>query len=165
MCSHIRKLCNLHPLSTSSRFGRVIPELSQATEGHPIAFGFAFRLSFGSGSRRKGPSYRVAKNLFSENLKSRLGFDWSECQHVNHGDFDTSEILFSAKKSWGTLYLIFWLSVYSKFHLSRDTHENTRASTHSSVPRKMSNPPPDQQIAPRGTRNQHIGQLLSLIHI
>ena len=45
-------------------------------------------------------------------------------------------------------------------HLSRDTHENTRASTHSSsVPRKMSNPPPDQQIAPRGTRNQHLGQL------
>ena len=45
-------------------------------------------------------------------------------------------------------------------HLSRDTHENTRASTHSSVPRKMSNPPPDQQIAPRGTRNQHLGQHL-----
>ena len=45
-------------------------------------------------------------------------------------------------------------------HLSRDTHENTRASTHSSsVPRKMSNPPPDQQIAPRGRRNQHLGQL------
>ena len=45
-------------------------------------------------------------------------------------------------------------------HLSRDTHENTRASTHSSVPRKMSSPPPDQQIAPRGTRNQHLGQHL-----
>ena len=45
-------------------------------------------------------------------------------------------------------------------NLSRDTHENTRASTHSSVPRKMSNPPPDQQIAPRGTRNQHLGQHL-----
>ena len=44
-------------------------------------------------------------------------------------------------------------------HLSRDIHENTRASTHSSVPRKMSNPPPDQQIAPRGTRNQYLGQL------
>ena len=46
----------------------------------------------------KGPSYRVAKNLFSENQKSKLGFDWSECQHVKHGDFDISEILFSAKK-------------------------------------------------------------------
>ena len=44
-------------------------------------------------------------------------------------------------------------------HLSRDTHENTRASTHSKIPRKMSNPPPDQQTAPRGTRNQHLGQL------
>ena len=55
----------------------------------------------------KGPSYRVAKNLFSENQKSKLGFDWSECQHVKHGDFDISEILFSAKKSWGTFYLIF----------------------------------------------------------
>ena len=62
--------------------------------------------------KRKSPSYRVAKNLFSENIRSRLGFDWSECQHVKHGDFDIiSEILFSAKKSWGTFYLIFWLSV------------------------------------------------------
>ena len=43
--------------------------------------------------------------------------------------------------------------------ISPETHENTRASTHSSVPRKTSNPPPDQQIAPRGTRNQHLGQL------
>ena len=50
----------------------------------------------------KGPSYRVEKNLFSENQKSKLGFDWSECQHATHGDFDISEILFSAKKSWGT---------------------------------------------------------------
>ena len=131
----------------------------------------------------KGPSYRVEKHLFSENQKSKFPFDWSECQHAAHGDFDISEILFSAKKSWGTfseeLYLF-----YSKFmrsappsvpniqsrhwylHLSRDTHENTRASTHSKIPRKMSNPPPDQQTAPRGTRNQHLGQLcLSLIHI
>ena len=50
----------------------------------------------------KGPSYRVEKNLFSENQKSKLGFDWSERQHATHGDFDISEILFSAKKSWGT---------------------------------------------------------------
>ena len=50
----------------------------------------------------EGPSYRVAKNLFSENQKSKLGFDWWECQHLKHGDFDISEILFSAKKSWGT---------------------------------------------------------------
>ena len=50
----------------------------------------------------EGPSYRVEKNLFSENQKSKLGFDWSECQHATHGDFDISEILFSAKKSWGT---------------------------------------------------------------
>ena len=50
----------------------------------------------------KGPSYRVEKNMFSENQKSKLGFDWSECQHATHGDFDISEILFSAKKSWGT---------------------------------------------------------------
>ena len=50
----------------------------------------------------EGPSYRVEKNLFSENQKSKLGFDWSECQHATHGDFDNSEILFSAKKSWGT---------------------------------------------------------------
>ena len=50
----------------------------------------------------KGPSYRVEKNLFSENQKSKLGFDWSECQHATHGDFDISEILFSAKMSWGT---------------------------------------------------------------
>ena len=50
----------------------------------------------------KGPSYRVEKNLFSEDQKSKLGFDWSECQHATHGDFDISEILFSAKKSWGT---------------------------------------------------------------
>ena len=124
----------------------------------------------------QGPSYRVEKHLFSENQKSKFPFDWSECQHAAHGDFDISEILFSAKKSWGTfseeLYLF-----YSKFmrsappsvpniqsqhwylHLSRDTHENTRASTHSKIPRKMSNPPPDQQTAPRGTRNQHLGQL------
>ena len=50
----------------------------------------------------KGPSYRVEKNLFSENQKPKLGFDWSERQHATHGDFDISEILFSAKKSWGT---------------------------------------------------------------
>ena len=50
----------------------------------------------------EGPSYRVEKNLFSENQKSKLGFDWSECQHATHGDFDISEVLFSAKKSWGT---------------------------------------------------------------
>ena len=50
----------------------------------------------------EGPSYRVEKILFSENQKSKLGFDWSECQHATHGDFDISEILFSAKKSWGT---------------------------------------------------------------
>ena len=55
----------------------------------------------------QGPSYRVAKNLFSENQESKLGFDWSECQHAKHGDFDISEILFSAKKSWGTFYFIF----------------------------------------------------------
>ena len=40
-------------------------------------------------------TYRVAKNLFSENQKSKLDFDWSECQHVKHGDFDISKILFS----------------------------------------------------------------------
>ena len=52
--------------------------------------------------KTKGPSYRVEKNPFSENQESKLGFDWSECQHATHGDFDISEILFSAKKSWGT---------------------------------------------------------------
>ena len=47
----------------------------------------------------------------------------------------------------GDFYFLFsGCLFYSKFHLSRDTRENTRASTHSSVPRKMSNPPPDQQI-------------------
>ena len=60
-------------------------------------------------SKIKGPSYRVARNLFSENQKSKLGFDWSECQHVKHGDFDISENLFSAKKSRETFYLIFGL--------------------------------------------------------
>ena len=64
----------------------------------------------------EGPSYRVAKNLFSENQKSKLGFDWWECQHLKHGDFDISEILFSAKKSWGTFYFIFGLSVLFEVH-------------------------------------------------
>ena len=50
----------------------------------------------------QGPSYRVEKNLVSDDQKSKLGFDWSERQHAAHGDFDISEILFSAKKSWGT---------------------------------------------------------------
>ena len=86
--------------------------------------------------------------------------------------------MFSAKKSWGTFFFYFLVVCFIRsscgvlhrvfhissqhwyLHLSRDTHENTRASTHSSVPRKMSSPPPDQQIAPRGTRNQHLGQHL-----
>ena len=50
----------------------------------------------------EGPSYRVEKNLFSENQKSKLGFDWSECQHAKHGDFEKRKKSVFAKKSWGT---------------------------------------------------------------
>ena len=47
--------------------------------------------------------------------------------------------------------------------ISPETHTRTHGQARTvrrSVPRKMSNPPPDQQIAPRGTRNQHLGQHL-----
>ena len=64
------------------------------------------------------------------------------------------------RSSCGVLHRVFHISSQHWYlHLSRDTHENTRARTHSSVPRKKSNPPPDQQIAARGTGNQHLGQL------
>ena len=40
------------------------------------------------------------KNICFQKIKNqKFPFDWSECQHAAHGDFDISEILFSAKKS------------------------------------------------------------------
>ena len=117
----------------------------------------------------KGPSYRVAKNLLQKIKNQNWALIGRSVSTSTMVILIYRKICFQPRSLGGLFFLFSGCLFYSKFmrcappsvphiqsalvppSLPRHTREHT-ASTHSSVLRKMSNPPADQQIAPRGTR-------------